>query len=730
MTPKPCRDHDKRPTGTVEGRSLAAVAYGLTDGLDPSQREAVTSVAQPLAILAGAGSGKTRVLTRRIAHRCLTGTADARHVLAITFTRKAASELDTRLRGFGLRDLPAAGTFHAVAYAQLRARWAYDRKTPPTLLDRKGRLLGRVLGGTTRVSASDLATEIEWAKARLVTPGGYELAAAQADRRLPVAPDRIAEWYRRYEEEKKHRGLVDFDDLLAHTAQALESDPSFAAAQRWRFRHLFVDEYQDVNPLQERLLRAWLGDRTDLCVVGDPNQAIYGWNGADPQHLLRFAEHHPGAEVLELRHSYRSTPQILATAAAVIAGGGGRVSALRAHRTDGAPPVVTGYLTDADEANGVARAVHDHHVPGRPWSAQAVLVRTNAQASLFEAAFRRAAIPYRVRGATALLDDPEVRDLLRQWDRDREPLSVTLADQGARLGTERAELEQRADDDTGDDLPPVALETSAAGRRILVLEQVVRLGHDLLVNDPTARTDALGGWLRAVLHDAGPARADAVDIVSFHAAKGLEWPVVHLTGLEAGLVPITHARSPETRAEERRLLYVAVTRAGDVLRCSWAAQRTFGTHEVARKPSAWLGEIVGAVTEEARVQAPGSPTTGLVAARMALTGGDGEHLGLDLFASTTSDEGGAGPHTLRADLRAWRAKVARAADVAPTVVLGDVALEAVAHHRPRTTDELLTLDGIGPLSADAHGSVLLAIVARHPGTDLHPLAAAPLRSAR
>jgi DNA helicase-2/ATP-dependent DNA helicase PcrA len=706
------------------------MAYGLTDGLDPSQKDAVVSEAQPLAILAGAGSGKTRVLTRRIAHRCLTGTADARHVLAITFTRKAASELDTRLRGFGLRDLPAAGTFHAVAYAQLRTRWANDRTTPPTLLDRKGRLLGRVLGGTTRVSTSDLATEIEWAKARLVTPDGYELAAAQADRRLTVAPDRVAEWYRRYEEEKKRRGLVDFDDLLAHTAQALETDPSFAAAQRWRFRHLFVDEYQDVNPLQERLLRAWLGDRSDLCVVGDPNQAIYGWNGADPQHLLRFAERHPGAEVLELRDSYRSTPQILATAAAVLAGGGDRVTALRAHRTDGAPPVVTGYATDADEANGVARAVHDHHVPGRPWSAQAVLVRTNAQASLFEAAFRRAAIPYRVRGATALLDDPEVRGLLRQWDRDREPLSVTLADQGARLATERAELEQRTDDASDDELAPVSLESSAVGRRILALEQVVRLGHDLLVNDPTARTDALGGWLRAVLHDDGPARSDAVDIVSLHAAKGLEWPVVHLTGMEAGLIPITHARTPEARAEERRLLYVAVTRAGDVLRCSWAAQRTFGTSEVARKPSPWLGDIVGAVAEEARVQAPGSPTTGLAAARAALTGGDHEHLGLDLFASTAGDDGGAGPHTLRTDLRSWRAALARAADVVPTVVLSDVALEAIAHHRPHAIDELLALDGIGPLAADTHGEALLAIVARHPGADLHPLASAPLSSAR
>src|SRR6478672_8231431 len=217
----------------VDGMDAAA----LLDGLNDAQRQAVTSDAAPLAILAGAGSGKTRVLTRRIAHRCITGTADARHVLALTFTRKAAAELDSRLRAFGLRDLPAAGTFHAVAYAQLRTRWAGAGTSAPTLLDRKGRILGRILGGTTRFTAMDLAAEIEWAKSRLVTPDRYPVAAAQADRRLAVDPDRIGEWYRRYEADKRKRGLVDFDDLLSQCADAIATDPSFAAAQRWRFRH-------------------------------------------------------------------------------------------------------------------------------------------------------------------------------------------------------------------------------------------------------------------------------------------------------------------------------------------------------------------------------------------------------------------------------------------------------------------------------------------------------------
>ncbi|MBX3287511.1 MAG: ATP-dependent helicase, partial [Actinobacteria bacterium] len=585
----------------------------LLDGLDPAQRRAVTTEAQPLAILAGAGSGKTRVLTRRIAHRCLRGDADARHVLAVTFTRKAAAELDGRLRTFGLRDLPAAGTFHALAYAQLRTTWAAAGTTPPTLLDRKGTLLGRILGNTRRVRPADLATEIEWAKARLVGPDAYVEAVARAGRPTPVDAERIADWYRRYEQDKARRGLIDFDDLLGRCALAIERDPSFAAAQRWRFRHLFVDEYQDVNPLQERLLRAWLGDRTDLCVVGDPNQAIYSWNGADASFLEQFPRHHPGAEVVELRDSYRSTPQVLGVAAAVLAGDARAGSPLRAHRGDGAAPLVVGYRSDVDEANGIARALREHHRPGRPWSSQAVLVRTNAQTAVIEAALRRAAIPYRVRGAHRFLDEPDVQDLLRRFDRLQEPLATTLADLDASVARQRAELlgsttglVDEPDGQTAGEREPASareLPDTAAGRRIGAFEQIVRLGRELLVVDPGTRTDALHGWLRTVLLEDGPDAADAVTVATFHAAKGLEWEVVHLAGVEAGLVPISHARTAEARREEQRLFYVAVTRAADVLRCSWAQTRTFGSDAMERAPSPYLAWVRAVADDLARADA-------------------------------------------------------------------------------------------------------------------------------
>jgi DNA helicase-2/ATP-dependent DNA helicase PcrA len=387
----------------------------LLAGLNRSQEQAVTSEAAPLCILAGAGSGKTRVLTRRIAWRVATGTADPRHVLALTFTRRAAAELGSRLAHLGVRDQLAAGTFHGIAYAQLRRRWVDRGERPPALLERKVRILAPLLprraangSGSAWVQPADIAAEIEWAKARMVSPARYEDEAGAADRKPPLPLPVVAGLYERYEEEKRRRGLVDFDDLLLACARAIETDTEFAASQRWRFRHLFVDEFQDVNPAQFRLLDAWRGGRADLCVVGDPNQAIYAWNGADSTFLTGFTRRFPGATVVHLDDNYRSSPQVLAVANVVI-GGHHR---LRAHEPDGPLPTVTSYPTDREEAVGVARAVRRRQGGGRTWSDVAVLTRTHAQLVLFEEAMRAAGIPFRVRGSARFLGQPEVRDAL------------------------------------------------------------------------------------------------------------------------------------------------------------------------------------------------------------------------------------------------------------------------------------------------------------------------------
>ena len=632
------------------------------------------SEAAPLCILAGAGSGKTRVVTRRIAYRIVTGAAEPGHVLAVTFTRKAAGELRSRLSALGIREHVAAGTFHALAFAQLRRRWADRGERPPTVLERKTRLLAPMLSRrSATIKAADLAAEIEWAKARMISPSHYETEASAA-RRTPIPG--MAAMYQRYEDDKKRKGLVDFDDLLLMCATALEDDPEFAAAQRWRFRHVFVDEFQDVNPVQHRLLTGWLGDRRDLCVVGDPNQAIYSWNGADPTFLTDFDRHFPGGETVELERNYRSTPQVLAVARAVLHG-----ARIEPTRPDGPVPTIRCFDNDTAEARGIARAARRAHGSMTPWSHMAVLVRTNAQTVLFEEAFRAAGVPCRVRGGP-FLQLPDVRDALSSMQRG--PSGVPFR---SRLG----ELETFAADP---DLPP---------ERRLQIEALVRMGAEYMAADDQASVPGFLSWLQAtVRNDDGPDAADAVEISTFHRAKGLEWPVVFVCGLERGLVPIGHANSPAAEAEERRLLYVAVTRAERELTCSWAERRTFGTKSVTRQPSPWLDAIEATV---AALQSGAPPNSDEWRRRIAE---QRDRL------KPKRPKGGvaiAADDPMFEALKAWRTKAARAANVPAYVIFHDSTLAAVAAAKPTTKQELLALPGLGPVKAARYGDALLDVVA-------------------
>jgi DNA helicase-2/ATP-dependent DNA helicase PcrA len=688
----------------------------LLHDLDESQRRAVTSPAFPLAILAPAGSGKTRVLTRRIAWRVAEGDAEASHVLALTFTRKAAGQLRDRVRALGLRDGVATGTFHGVAYAQLRARWADEGRSQPMLLTRKGRLLGELLrerGKSISLTASQLAGEIEWAKARLAGPDGYVEAAAGARRRTPAAPDRVAELYGRYEEEKRRRRLVDFDDLLRLCSHHITSDTRFAAAQRWRFRHLFVDEFQDVNPLQMQLLEAWRGDRYDLCVVGDAHQAIYGWNGADASFLERFQVLYPPAEVIALEHNYRSTPQVLDAAADVLraAHAGGRI--VRPVRADGRHPVLERHPTDRDEAWAIARAVRDRRAPTTPWSAQAILTRTNAQLPLIAEALRTAAVPYRVRGGGDLLARPEVRmavDLLRRSDGT---LASCLPDLAALASEAEAALVAAAEAEDSDTL----VDPNAAGgpEAAANLALVVRFAQDQLRLDHRASASGFLGWLVATLDVEGTdGHRDSVTIATFHAAKGLEWPIVHLAGVEDGFVPISHARSNNDRAEEARLLYVAMTRAEDELRCTWAAERAFGDKVVERRLCPWLNGL--AESQRDRPESPPGPPEDW-RERLA---DQRARLAAATAAASAAPPSGAGlgepsPHAEAIEaLVAWREEAARAARVEPLSLVDDRLIEAIAVARPATTEELAAVPGMGAMLAGRVGDGMLAALAAVP----------------
>jgi DNA helicase II / ATP-dependent DNA helicase PcrA len=654
-------------------------ADALLGGLDDQQRRAVTTDAAPLAILAGAGAGKTRVLTRRIAWQAATGAVDARHVLAVTFTRKAAGELRGRLARLEVQPAVTAGTIHALALAQLRARRADQGRDFPALLERKARLLvpltGR-RGADARVAASELASEIEWAKARGIRPEEYPAAVRAAGRTPPR--DDMAAVYGRYEREKRRRGLVDFDDLLWWCADALEEDPEFAAAQRWRFRSVFVDEFQDISPAQLRLVRGWLGDRTDLCVVGDADQAIYGFGGADPSFLTDFDRHFPGAAVLQLGRNYRSTPEIVGTADAVLRDGGGSRPRRVGVREPGPRPTVTAYDSEEDEAREVAVRVRAARPADRGWSGLAVLYRTNAQSAAFEATFRAAGIPYRVRGAGAFLDRPEVR---------------------AALDALRAAAREAPGRSFAEHLVDLDVDRSATDERSEHGEALVRLGREYLdAESGPGSLDGFLAFLTAALRDDAPDEVDAVELLTFHRAKGLEFHTVFVTGLERGLVPISYADTPTERAEERRLLYVALSRAEQALHCSWARSRTLGLRTVRRSPSPWLEPITSAL-EPGGTPDPARPdAAGVRAARERLTA-----------AGATPAAGG----ELFAALRDWRRSLARASGVPAYVIFPDATLRAVVESRPVTPEALLELPGVGPVKAARHGEAVLQLVRSH-----------------
>ncbi len=671
----------------------------LLQGLDASQRDAVTNSAVPLAILAGAGSGKTRVLTRRIAWQAQQGVIDPGHVLALTFTRKAAGELRARLERLGVRRSVTAGTFHAIALAQLRRRAVEQSRTMPALLERKVRLLVPMVprrGREAGLLAAEIASEIEWAKARMVRPRDYEHAVTVAGRHPPCSASDVATIYADYEREKRKRGLVDFDDLISGCADALERDDDFAARQRWRFRHLFVDEFQDASAAQFRLLRAWLGERPDLCVVGDGDQAIYGFAGADPSYLVRFDAHfpiarYPAVTTVRLGSNYRSTPQVVAVAGAVRAGT--RRAAVQATRPDGPTPQCDSYETDDEEARQIARLLRNAHGPDRRWSRMAVLYRVNAQSALFEESLARAGIPFRVRGGGRFLDRPEVKvtlDSLRAAARGAPGRSFTehladLADESNDLSEERREH----------------------------LDALTRLGHEYLEAEGGRGTvDGFLVFLQAALHgdDAASPAGDAVELLTFHRAKGLEFDTVFVTGLERGLVPISHAKTQDALDEEQRLLYVALSRAERALHLSWARHRTVGMRSVSRKPSPWLARVERVIAGNLGDEPVPDASAAIAEARARIS---------DRTNGARPKGGATVPEAdapLYAALVEWRRRLSKAAATPAYVVCHDATLAAIAAARPRTAVELLGIAGIGPVKVERYGAEILALVGEHEGT--------------
>jgi DNA helicase-2/ATP-dependent DNA helicase PcrA len=597
---------DGRGTGgapVLEGPDAVLAA------LDPDQQQVARAVRGPVCVLAGAGTGKTRAVAHRIAYAVATGVIDPGRVLAVTFTTRAAGELRGRLRQLGSVAVPGTGmeqvqarTFHSAALRQLTHFWPSTVGGPaPQLLDSKISLLAEA-GRRLRLSASmpelrDVAAEIEWAKVTQVRPDDYPQASSKAGRTAPLAPVTIARLYAGYEELRSERHLVDFESVLELTAAILAEHRSAAMAVRDRYRYFVVDEYQDVNPLQKLLLDVWAADTDDVCVVGDPRQTIYSFTGASPAYLTGFAGQYPHATVIRLARNYRSAPQVVALAnrlsgasgraGARAADGTGRGAdgiaggaALVAQRPAGPEPTFAEYADESAEAAAVARQAAALIRAGTAAGQIAVLVRINAQIQGYEQALGEAGVPFQIRGAERFFDRAEVRQAITL---------LRAAGRSSSAGEEPASQVRPV-------LSGLGLSRDApAGRgkareRWESLAALAALADEFFAAAPQATLADLAAELAARLAIGQAPQAEGVTLASLHAAKGLEWDAVFLPGLTDGTLPIVYAQTDDAIEEERRLLYVGITRARERVCLSWALSRSAGGRR-ARQPSRFLADL-------------------------------------------------------------------------------------------------------------------------------------------
>jgi DNA helicase-2/ATP-dependent DNA helicase PcrA len=609
----------------------------ILEGLNAEQRRAAEAVRGPVCILAGAGSGKTTTITRRIAWQVASGACRSDETLAVTFTDKAAAEMRGRLARLGV-DGVEARTFHSAALSQLtRARG----ETPGRILSTKALLLRQIGNSLPRPyrfrPAGDLATEVEWAKNRRLTPEAY--CTGLGEHEPPIPADLMVRVFRDYEQRKASAGLVDFEDLLELTVRMYEEDEWALASLRERYRCFTVDEYQDVNLLQQSLLELWLGGGDELCAVGDDYQSIYGFTGASPEWLLGLAGRFPHATVVRLEENYRSSPQVLALANRLTPKLGGAEKTLRATRPDGPEPVVRAFDSPEEEGAFVLERVRALAAEGVPYEGMAVLIRLNSRSADFEEVFGDAHIPFQ---GAALLARDGARQLLKAL---RGAGFGSLADEVRRVAREQGLVEPVPD---------------GVGERELVrqadLRRLCKLAGEF--DDGSKTVEDWVKWLRARFDHGAEG---GVHLLTLHRAKGLEFEAVFIPRVEEKELPCRQSlRVPGALAEERRLLYVGMTRAKRHLAVTWSG-----------KPSRFLAEL-GIETRAAprpRAAEPDDPT--YVA------------------------------------LKEWRLRRSKRDDVPAYVVFHNSTLAEIAVRRPRTIGELASVPGVGPTKLERYGSEVL-----------------------
>jgi len=716
-----------------------------------------------MCVLAGAGTGKTRAITHRIAYGVHSGAYQPQRVLAVTFTARAAGEMRTRLRELGVPGVQAR-TFHSAALRQLHYFWPQAiGGAAPEVLPYKASVVAeagsRLRLELDRVAVRDLAAEVEWAKVSMLTPETYPDAARRAGR-SPAGLDAtaMARVLQTYEEVKTARGVIDFEDVLLLTVGILAERDDIARAVRSQYRHFVVDEYQDVNALQQRLLDLWVGERDDVCVVGDAAQTIYSFTGASPRHLLEFPRRYPRSRLVQLVRNYRSTPQIVALANLMVRAGraqgglaqgapgqdgsvpggsvqGGSVQGgsgqdgsgqdgsarggvaradllqLRAQAADGAPPTLTAYSDDVAESTGVAAAITRLVARGTPASQIAILFRTNAQSEAHESALAAADVAYLVRGGERFFARKEVRGailLMRgaaRADDGAKPLGELVRDVIAGAGwSERA---------------PTA--GGATRERWESLQALVGLADNFAASDAQARLTDLVHELDERMAAQHAPKVEGVTLASLHAAKGLEWDCVFIVGCSDGLIPISMAEGVEAVEEERRLLYVGLTRARLELRLSWSGARNPGGR-ASRRPSRFLDGAASILGDGARSSSRaarsghGAKSGKSASAAKAAKATRCRGCGADLVTAATRKMGRCEDCPPTYDeatfeaLRVWRLAVAGATKVPAYVVFTNATLSAIAETNPVSPAELTAISGVGPRKLERYGADVLAIL--------------------
>ena len=655
----------------------------LLDALDPDQRAVATQVAGPLAVLAGAGTGKTRAITYRIAYGAAVGAFDPSNVLAVTFTQRAAFEMRHRLAQLGVPKAQAR-TFHSAALRQLRHFWPTVVGGPlPDVIPHKASLVAASaarLGITIdRTNVRDIAAEVEWAKVSMIDAAHYASRVARLRRDVPAGLDAgdMARLLDVYEDAKNERGVIDFEDILIYLCGMLQERADVASIVRKQYRSFVVDEFQDVNLLQARLLDLWLGGRHDVCVVGDVAQTIYSFTGASPDYLTGFGRKHPGARIVELTRDYRSTPQIVSVANDVLARSSQREGTVRlsSQRDGGAQVTYRTYDDDRAEAEGVAASIADLIAGGMAPHSIAVLMRTNGQSQAFEEALGARGIPVAVAGGKPFFARDDVRTAISRL----RAAAAAATDDGSVGEIVREVL-------SGVGWAPEAPSGQAGSERWSNMNAIVGWADDSKAETLTAFVAELD---ERVAYQVEPDKA-GVELATIHAAKGLEWDAVFLVGVAEGLLPISYAKTAAAREEERRLLYVAVTRARDLLTLSWARSR--GADGRGKRKRSRL--LDGIWPEEAGVGAPKKKARASTRALNQAFEEEASPQAIELFGR----------------LKAWRLEVSRQAGVPPFAVFTDQTLRDIAQAMPKNTTQLRVIRGIGDVKVQRFAAPVLALV--------------------